>query len=486
MPLWAFRLRSCPQGRRATGYVRNAPTLAQQGARPKTNLNFIELNKNLYFCTFFMPNSNRKIGLFTASSLIVANMIGTGVFTSLGFQALGISSGFALVFLWIVGGVVALCGALTYGEIGSRFPQSGGEYTYLSKIYHPALGFLSGWVSITVGFAAPVAAAAMAMSKYVGYLYPQLPKSFFAATIVVLISSLHAIHFGIGKSFQNFFTTLKVLVILIFILAGFWTKNDGDANFTINTEATHSIFSAAFAISLYFVGYSYSGWNAAAYIAGEIQNPEKNLPTSLLIGTGIVAVLYISLNYVFLKVAPLHELKGQLEVGAIAATHIFGHSGGKIMSIIISLLLVSSISAMIMVGPRVSEAMGKDYSILAFLAKRKNDTPLVAIFVQSLISLFFIVTATFDQVITYIGFTLNLFLFMTVLGVFVSRYRNTPPQYTGYKTFLYPFVPMLFLVIEGWVLVYGLIYKPIESQLGLITVLSGLIFYYLDVSKKRK
>lgn len=433
-----------------------------------------------------MSNQSKKIGLFTATSLIIANMIGTGVFTSLGFQALGISSGFALVFLWVVGGVVALCGALIYGEIGSRFPESGGEYYYLSKIYHPALGFLSGWVSITVGFAAPVAAASMAMSKYVAYLYPEINKTVFASGIVLLISFMHGIHFGLGKNFQNLFTSIKVLIITIFILAGLWADGHGDVHFTLNQQASESIFSAAFAISLYFVGYSYSGWNAAAYIAGEIENPQKNLPKALFLGTGIVALLYISLNYVFLKVTPIAELKGQLEVGAIAATHIFGKTNGNIMSIIIAILLVSSISAMIMVGPRVSEAMGKTYAIFSFLTKRYNHTPRIAIFIQGIISLFFIFTATFDQVITYIGFTLNLFLFMTVLGVFIVRYKKNPPQYSGYKTFLYPITPILFLIIETWVLVYGLIYKPIESQLGLVTVLSGLIFYYINhkITKK--
>lgn len=431
-----------------------------------------------------MSGNNKKIGLFTATSLIIANMVGTGVFTSLGFQALGISSGFALVFLWVVGGVVALCGALIYGEIGSRFPESGGEYNYLSKIYHPALGFLSGWVSVTVGFSAPVAAASMAMSKYVAYIFPELPKPIFAAGIVVLISVMHGIHFGLGKNFQNVFTTLKIALIVLFIIAGLFAKSEGDASFVFDSSTSKSIFSAAFAISLYFVGYSYSGWNAAAYVAGEIENPQKNLPKALFMGTGIVAVLYVSLNYVFLKVAPLAELKGQLEVGAVAATHIFGKTNGNIMSIIIALLLVSSISAMVMVGPRVSEAMGKNYPIFAFLAKRRGNTPMRAIFVQSSISLFFIFTATFDQVITYIGFTLNLFLFMTVLGVFIARYKNNPPQYTGYKTLLYPITPILFLIIETWVLVYGLIYKPVESQAGLATVLSGLIIYYISKSKK--
>jgi APA family basic amino acid/polyamine antiporter len=431
-----------------------------------------------------MSDNNKKIGLFTATSLIIANMVGTGVFTSLGFQVLGISSGFALVFLWIVGGLVALSGALIYGEIGSRFPDSGGEYNYLSKIYHPALGFLSGWVSITVGFSAPVAAAAMAMSKYVAYIFPELPKPLFAAGIVILISVMHGIHFGLGKNFQNIFTTLKIVIIIVFILAGLFAKSEGDVSFAVNAEASQSIFSAAFAISLYFVGYSYSGWNAAAYVAGEIKNPQKNLPKALFIGTGIVAILYVSLNYVFLKVTPISELKGQLEVGAVAATHIFGKTSGNIMSIIIALLLVSSISAMVMVGPRVSEAMGKNYRILSFLTKRRGNTPMLAIFIQSSISLLFIFTATFDQVITYIGFTLNLFLFMTVMGVFVARYKNNPPQYSGYKTLLYPITPVLFLLIETWVLVYGLIYKPVESQAGLATVLSGLIIYYLSQSKK--
>lgn len=422
----------------------------------------------------------QRIGLFTATSLVIANMVGTGVFTSLGFQLAGLSTGISLLLLWLIGGIAALTGALVYGEIGSRFPQSGGEYNYLSKIYHPVLGFLSGWVSATVGFSAPVAAASVAMAAYVHSAFPEVPIQWLAALVVVGISLVHSIHFGAGKAFQNLFTSLKVLIIVSFIIAGLLSSSSGDTEFTWNKNVWTEIWSPAFAVSLFFVSYSYSGWNAAAYMAGEIKNPQKNLPRALFIGTAIVTAMYVLLNYIFLRVAPQSVLSGQLDVGSVVATFIFGESGGKIMSMIIALLLVSSLSSMIMVGPRVNEAMGKDYKILSVFAKKnKSQIPVYAILIQCSISLIFIFSSTFEQVITYLGFTLNLFLFLTVAGLFVVRFKKKKSK-EHYKTWGYPVVPLIYLLLGTWLLIYGLMYKPQESALGLLTVFSGFIIYFVN------
>lgn len=422
----------------------------------------------------------QRIGLFTATSLVIANMVGTGVFTSLGFQLVGLSTGMSLLLLWLVGGIAALTGALVYGEIGSRYPKSGGEYNYLSRIYHPLAGFLSGWVSATVGFAAPVAAASVAMGTYVHSVFPEAPVQWLAALVVVSISLIHSIHFGAGKAFQNLFTSLKVIMIISFIIAGLLVPSSGDTNFVWNEAGWKEIWSPAFAISLFFVSYSYSGWNAAAYMAGEIKNPQKNLPRALFAGTALVTCLYVLLNYVFLRVAPQQALSGQLDVGSVAASFIFGESGGKIMSMIIALLLVSSISSMIMVGPRVNEAMGKDYSVLSvFAQKSKLQIPVYAIAIQCFISLIFIFSSTFEQVITYLGFTLNLFLFLTVAGLFVVRLKKSNGT-KHYKTWGYPVVPVVYLALGSWLLVYGLVYKPTESAMGFLTVFSGLLVYIIN------
>jgi len=422
-----------------------------------------------------------KLGLFTITSFVVANMIGTGVFTSLGFQLMGISSPFAIIFLWLLGGVIALCGSLVYGELGAAMPRSGGEYNYLSQIYHPVAGFLAGWISVTVGFAAPVALASMALGSYTNKVFDFLPAMWVAIVTLLLITGIHSWDVKKGSSFQNLFTIFKVLLIIVFVACGlFITPHLQDLVFMPSADDWMQIASPAFAVSLIYVTYAYSGWNASSYIAGEISNPKKLLPKSLLFGTLIVTVLYIFLNFTFLKTAPIEEMAGQVDVGYISAFHIFGQTGGDIMGMLIAFLLISSISSMVFVGPRVSQVMGEDYQLLKFLSFRsKKGIPLYAILVQSFISLIMIMTGSFEQVLTYTGFTLNLFTFMTVAGVFVHRYRFRNAE-RPYKTFGYPVIPIIFLAIMGWTLYFLLTERPLESLLGLATVCTGLFIYFAD------
>ncbi len=427
-----------------------------------------------------------KIGFNTAVSIVIANMIGTGVFTSLGFQVLGIESGFAVIMLWVVGGVLALCGALTYGEIGSAFPESGGEYNYLSKLYHPAVGFVSGWVSVTVGFAAPIAAASMALGSYVNKVYPTVNPVILALSIIAIITLIHSINLKAGSLFQRVFTIVKVVCILMFIGFGLFHIPQHTVSFKADTSAWNDIFSKGFAISLIYVTYAYSGWNAASYISGEIKNAQRNLPRALFVGTLIVMGIYTLLNYVFLYSVPIPELKGVLEVGYLSANKIFGVQVGQFMSLIIALLLVSTISAMILAGPRVMKSMGTDIKGLKFFAiSNKNNVPYVAIIFQSIIAVALVLTSSFQSLITYVGFTLNLFTFLTVLGIFILRYKHKHIK-TSYKTFLYPITPLLFLSIILFILTYIMIEKPVESLYGLGTVALGLIFYFITNKKENK
>ncbi len=431
----------------------------------------------------------RSFGLYTTVSVVIANMVGTGVFTSLGFQVLGIHSGFAIIVLWLIGGLASLLGALVYAEIGAALPKSGGEYYYLSKIYHPSVGFLAGWISFLVGFAAPVAAASIAFSSYLtksvhfAEIFPVLQGfplvSIFAIIIISITTVFHAINKRAGAVFQNFFTTFKIIIILFLIGAGLFYGNVQDISFMPTQMAWKDILSPAFVISLYFVSYSYSGWNAAAYFAGEIKNPSKNIPLSLFIGTFVVSGMYVLLNFVFLKTVPIAELAGQLEVGYLFAAKIWGTEFGSIMGLVISFLLVSSISSMVLAGPRVTSAIGENLSFFKWFAgKNKNDVPTRAIIVQSLLSVIYVVTSTFDQMITFIGFTLNLFTMMTVVGVIVYRIKQ-PNAERPYRTYGYPFTPVLFMIINLWILVYGLIYKPHESMAGLGCTLVGLLVYFI-------
>jgi len=422
--------------------------------------------------------TKKVIGFYTATSIVIANMVGTGVFTSLGFQVLGIHSVFALLLLWFVGGVVALCGALCYSELAAAMPRSGSEYHYLSKIYHPAVGFLSGWVSMTVGFAAPVALSAILMGGYVSKVLSEVNATWLAVIVVIIITAIHSLSLKTGGRFQNIFTSLKILLILFIIISGFILPAHQAIQLMPDKSAFSEIMSSSFVISLFWVSYSYSGWNASAYIAGDIESPKKNVPRSLFAGTFFVAILYIMLNFIFLYTTPIPAMAGQKEVGFVAANYIFGNIGGAMISLIIALLLVSSVSSMVIAGPRVAQVMGEDNSLLRFLSiKNKSMIPFVAILFQSAISIVLIITSTFEQVLIYVGFTLNIFTFLTVLGLIVHRIKY-PNVERPYKTWGYPVTPLIFLSVTLWILYYGLVSRPYESLIGIATVLSGLIVYY--------
>src|SRR5437763_7749824 len=308
-----------------------------------------------------LRSPRRTVGFFTACGIVIANIIGTGVFTSLGFQVADIQSGFALLMLWVVGGIAALCGALCYGELSAALPRSGGEYHFLSEIYHPAVGFMAGFISATVGFAAPIALAAMAFGKYFQGVF-NFGSPLLLSFVLVWITALF--HFGnlrLGSAFQNLWTIVKLLLIAALIGAGLLVEQKQPITFLPHATDTMSIFSGAFAVALVYVMYSYSGWNASSYIIGEVKNPERNVPRSLLVGTVIVMVAYVFLNAVFLATTPEAELRGQVEVGLIAGRHIFGDQGGRIVGAIICLGLISAISSMTWVEPRVTMSMGEDH-----------------------------------------------------------------------------------------------------------------------------
>jgi APA family basic amino acid/polyamine antiporter len=425
-----------------------------------------------------------KIGLTTGVSIVVANMVGTGVFTSLGFQLFDIQSGFALLMLWAVGGLIALCGALSYGELAAAMPRSGGEYHFLSRIYHPAVGFLSGWVSVTVGFAAPTALAAMALGKYAKSVWPALQPEWLSIGVVLLLTAVHATSRQAGSRLQVAVTTLKVVVLVAFIGVGLLMATPQPIVFSPVASSWQEMLSPAFAVSLVYVSYAYSGWNAAVYLTGEVTDPQRNLPRILLIGTAAVLLLYVALNFVFLYSTPVASLRGQLEVAFVAATQLFGPIGGRLMGGIIAALLLSTISSMIFAGPRVVQVMGEDLPALAALAKRSRaDIPVRAMLFQTTLTLLFIVTSTFEQVLLYAGFVLSLFTFLTVLGLFVLRIRQ-PELPRPYRAWGYPITPLLFLLLNGWTLWFIVHDKPTESLYGLLTVGVGLVVYF--VSQRRQ
>ena len=426
----------------------------------------------------------RTIGLSTACGIVIANIIGTGVFTSLGFQLPEIHSGFALIMLWIVGGIAALCGALCYGELAAALPRSGGEYHFLSTIYHPALGFMAGIVSATVGFAAPIALAAMAFGKYFSGVFDFGSPVFLSFAIVWIVAIAHLRNLRAGSAFQNIWTIVKLVLIAALIVAGFLVDSKQPIIFLPQAGDTMSIFAAPFAVALVYVMYSYSGWNAAVYITDEIERPEKNVPRALLLGTLVVIVVYTALNAVFLLAAPRNELSGQLEVGLIAGKHIFGEQGGLLVGAIICLGLVSTISSMMWLGPRVTMSMGEDHWLLRFLGrKNENGVPTNAALVQFVIVNLMLLTKSFELVVIYIGFSLLVCALLTVLGVIVLRFTR-PELARPYRVWAYPLPPIIFAAITIWMMIYLLRSRPTQSLSGVATIFVGFALYYLARRKR--
>ncbi len=419
----------------------------------------------------------KKIGWKVAAALVVANMIGTGVFTSLGFQLLDVQNTWSIGALWVLGGVMALVGAFCYAEVGSAYARSGGEYVFLTKLYHPFVGYLAGWVSLIVGFAAPTALAAMALGAYLDNVVSISPTAM-ATGIVVLISVIHSFNIEVSSRFQAFATWFKVLLLVFLIMAGLFVTSEVSA-LDFSVSWTGEILTPTFAIAFVYVSYSYTGWNAAAYILDEIEQPRQNLPKALVRGTLVVTLLYVSLQMVFLKHGSLDALQGQIDVGHVFATEVFGARGASGINFLIAFFLISSISAMIWVGPRVSMAMSEDYDLWRFLKrKNRNGIPVVAIWFQGIISIFYIMTGTFESVLLYCGFILQLSSALAVGGVFILRKRN--PSATYYQSPFFPWLPLLFLMFSVWILGYLIVNQPRESLMGLAILSVGAITYLLS------
>ncbi len=424
--------------------------------------------------------TKKTVGLVTAISIAVANMVGTGVFTSLGYQVADIQSAFALIMLWVIGGVVALCGALSYGELGAALPRSGGEYHLLSEIYHPSLGFLSGWVSLTAGFAAPTAIAAIALGEYTHAVFPAVPVTHVGAIAIVLITLVHGTSIRWGNYLQNISTAVKVGVVILFIVLGFMASNHQPISLMPKSSDWGILVSPFFAVALVYVSYAYTGWNAAVYIVGEIQKPQKNLPKALFIATVMVTVLYALLNYVFLLLVPIPELAGKVEVGFLAAERMLGPAAADVLSILISVLMISTISAMVFIGGRIAQVIGEDYGVFKLLGKRNaKQIPVNALFFQAIVTLLFLYTSTFEQVMVYATFLLIGMSSLTVAGVYVLRWRR-PEMDRPYKTWGYPVTPAIFLLVNTFIMVYVVLERPLESLVGLGIMIVGIILYMLN------
>jgi APA family basic amino acid/polyamine antiporter len=443
------------------------------------------------------------LGLYSATALVVSNMIGTAVFTSTGFMAGDLGSAGLILLAWTVGAAFAFCGALTYSELAINHPQSGGEYVYLTKAYGPSWGFMSGWVSFFAGFSAPIAAAALAFSAYLSHFFAALDQSRTAFTmgsgnlavkvggaqltacaLICLFTLLNFLRVETVAKVQNSLTSLKVVVILAFILLGLSAGTGSWSHFTAATVRTSTTpLPAQFLVSLLWVMVGYSGWNAATYMAEEVRQPERNLPRALALGTGLVALLYLGLNVVFIYATPLESMKGLLRVGAQAASGLFGTGVAGTFSALMALAIMSTVNAMVTAGPRVYYAMAKNRAFPSFAQKisPRSYTPIPAVLAQSLCAMLMTFTS-FPDLMVFIGFTLTLFTMLAVASVFVFR-RNATWKRLSSVSFAYPLIPLAYTLLGTGMTVYGLMWQPVASATSLVMIGVGALVYRLTVVK---
>ena len=443
-----------------------------------------------------------KIGLRSAIALVIANMIGAGIFTTTGFQVADLGDPLRIFGVWICGGILALCGALCYGELGAAMPHSGGEYVYLNRTYGPLLGFMSAFVSLFAGFSAPIAAAIKGFVSYSAYFLPVLASSetylvgltigdVVAVGIVWALVAVHMRHWTVGFGFNDVVTMLKVAGIVAIILAAFAFGNgewrhlyEADPSLSIPTGSEGW---SAIATSLIFVMFCYSGWNASAYVASEIRDPQRLLPKSLLLGTIAVTLMYLGLNAFYFYGAGSAALAGQPEVGLVAARQLFGQFGILFVTILVCVSIIASASAMIIAGPRVYFAFGQDFRPLKTLAERHVATgvPRRAMLLQGLVTTVIVLSGRIDQIQQYAGFTLALFGSLAVSCVLVLRWK-APEMPRPFKTFGYPWTPLIFLAGSGWMMIWAFRGRPAESGLALLTVfIGGVSFYAINTIYKK-
>lgn len=429
-------------------------------------------------------------------------MIGTGIFTSSGFLAGDLGDPALFLLIWVVGAAVALAGAFCFSELGVNFPSSGGEYVYLTRAYGPTWGFITGWVSFFAGFSAPIAISALAFADYLSFFSPALKNEnalltlgsgdwtfrfggaqILAGALVTVFTVLNV--FGIGRvaRIQNVLTGIKIAVVTSFVFFGFLIGTGNWDHFSQHAVRTSTVpIGQQFAISLFWIYVAYSGWNAATYVAEEIKNPARTLPIALAFGTALVATLYVLLNVVFLYAAPLEEMKGVIAIGSLTAKKLFGQEIAGVYSALMALSIMSSVSAMVTIGPRVYYAMAKNGAFFASAARvhEKYRTPVAAILAQGVCAVLMTLTP-FPQLFFYVGMTLNFTALLAVASILVFRSRRPDWQKLKVVSFAYPLVPAVFILAGTWMTWQGLLKQTRISLIAIATILAGALVYHFRI-----
>ncbi len=448
----------------------------------------------------------RQIGLFSAVMLISGDMIGTGIFISTGVIAETLPSPGGVLLVWILGGLLALTGALSCAELSASLPYAGGDYNYIKEAYGKLMGFLSGWSSFLVTFSGAIAFLAVTFNGFMAFFFPVLgsQQAFFSAAlpgltinvtagtlfsilVVALISTLHCMGVRQGTLAQNVLSIFKIGSLLAIVIFGAFFGKGETAHFTPLFDwgkiSNFSVFAAAF-IPVIF---AYSGWNAVIYIAGEVTNPERNLPRALLRANLIVIALYLAINLVYLYAVPVTEMKGALRVSEVATTALFGYQTSAWITAIITISILGALNAVTMLGPRIYYAMARDGVFFRGLAQVHPtlNTPMNAIILQAVWSCFLIVTGTFGTLFTYVSVIITLFSALTVGSVIVLRWKK-PELNRPYKLWGYPLVPILFIIAHLWIVWGSVTEKPFDSLVGVFIVGLGIPAYMIWRSRTEK
>ena len=419
-----------------------------------------------------MADGQRRLGQGAATALVIANMVGTGVFTTSGILMQILGSPWLVLLAWLLGGVVALLGALCYGALAQRIPESGGEYVFLSRTLHPAAAFVAGWLSLIVGFAVPLGAVAFAFAEYLG---PWLPASFahprlVATVLMVGISLLHFFSVTLGARVQTAVVIAEVVLIVLFASFGLGR---------LYPDGFHTTFVAGtpskMGLALVIVSFAYLGWNAAVYIGGEVKDPERNLPRSLILGTSVVSLLYLALNALFVFSAPVEALAGKVNIAHVAATVVGGPKLAMAVSGLVALALALCVSALTMTGPQVAARMAADGLLPRSFCATAGRPPRVALLAQLGLGLLALWTSTFEGILTYVGFTLGISTLATIVGLCRIRLKEGPAlPVPGW-----PWVPGLFLAFVTASTVFTVVQRPFEGLIGFATLGVGVAAYFL-------
>lgn len=407
----------------------------------------------------------------TLAALVVANMIGAGVFTTSGFTLADLGSPGRVLAAWVVGGIIAICGAIGYGALARQLTDSGGEYLFLSRVLHPAAGFVAGWISLFAGFTGAIAFAAHAFESYVRPADAGVPANLIAVTAIVLAAALHAVRARPGAWGQNAVVVAKLLVLFAFTVFAFGEWMTGPRAWPVCDPVPFSI--SAFAGSLVWISLSYSGFNAAVYVAGEVRDPARVVPTAMLRATIAVTLIYLLLNLVFVGFVPCEDVAGRPDVAFAAASSLLGTAGAQALRAIVALALLSSVSSMIMAGPRVFAQMADDGLFPAAL-KFRGEVPTIAILVQAALAILLVLVSDLRSLLGYLGLTLSLSAALTVSCLFVLRRRQGAAAVPVTGSIL---LPALYVVATLALALLATRRQPMEWLAAGITVASGLLVY---------